>query len=81
MPAASAGGDAYAIAGVGLSAMGFDLPVTYDDIDEILPLPLAREREHFVKSAPLKQSKYEFLMHFHEEIEFRFENIEMCIYL
>lgn len=34
------GGDAYAIAGVGLSAMGFDLPVTYDDIDEILPLPL-----------------------------------------
>ena len=34
------GGDAYAIAGVGLSAMGFDLPVTYDDIDEIIPLPL-----------------------------------------
>ena len=33
-------GDAYAIAGIGLSAMGFDLPVTYDDIDEILPLPL-----------------------------------------
>ena len=33
-------GDAYAIAGVGLSAMGFDLPVTYDDIDEIIPLPL-----------------------------------------
>ncbi|MBN31772.1 MAG: hypothetical protein CL845_07270 [Crocinitomicaceae bacterium] len=34
-------GDAYAIAGIGLSAMGFDLPVTYDDIDEILPLPMA----------------------------------------
>ncbi len=33
-------GDAYAIAGVGLSAMGFDLPVTYDDIDEIIPLPM-----------------------------------------
>ncbi|MGB1122369.1 MAG: hypothetical protein ACPG08_02510 [Flavobacteriales bacterium] len=33
-------GGAYAIAGIGLSAMGFDLPVTYDDIDEILPLPL-----------------------------------------
>jgi hypothetical protein len=33
-------GDAYAIAGIGLSAMGFDLPVTYDDIDEMIPLPL-----------------------------------------
>ncbi len=33
-------GNAYAIAGIGLSAMGFDLPVTYDDIDEIIPLPL-----------------------------------------
>ena len=33
-------GDAYTIAGVGLSAMGFDLPVPYDDIDEMLPLPL-----------------------------------------
>ena len=33
-------GDAYAITGVGLSAMGFDLPITYDDIDEIIPLPL-----------------------------------------
>lgn len=33
-------GDAYTIAGVGLSAMGFDLPVPYDDIDEIIPLPL-----------------------------------------
>lgn len=33
-------GDAYTIAGIGLSAMGFDLPVTYDDIDEVLPLPL-----------------------------------------
>lgn len=33
-------GDAYSVAGVGLSAMGFDLPITYDDIDEIIPLPL-----------------------------------------
>lgn len=33
-------GNFYAIAGIGLSASGFDLPVTYDDIDEILPLPL-----------------------------------------
>ena len=33
-------GDVYAIAGLGLSAAGFDLPVAYDDIDEILPLPL-----------------------------------------
>lgn len=33
-------GNAYTIAGVGLSAMGFDLPVPYDDIDEMLPLPL-----------------------------------------
>ena len=33
-------GNFYAIAGIGLSASGFDLPVTYDDIDEILPLPM-----------------------------------------
>ena len=33
-------GNAYAIAGIGLSASGFDLPVTYDDKDEIIPLPL-----------------------------------------
>ncbi|MDA0913226.1 MAG: T9SS type A sorting domain-containing protein [Bacteroidetes bacterium] len=33
-------GDHYTIAGIGLSAAGFDLPVPYDDIDEILPLPL-----------------------------------------
>ena len=32
--------DVYSIAGIGLSASGFDLPVAYDDIDEILPLPL-----------------------------------------
>jgi hypothetical protein len=31
----------YGIAGIGLSSGGFDLPVTYDDIDEIFPLPLA----------------------------------------
>ncbi|HAD20621.1 MAG TPA: hypothetical protein DCF87_00745, partial [Opitutae bacterium] len=30
----------YAIAGIGLSSAGFDLPVTYDDIDEIFPLPI-----------------------------------------
>lgn len=33
-------GSAYTIAGIGLTASGFDLPITYDDIDEILPLPL-----------------------------------------
>jgi len=33
-------GSAYTVAGIGLSASGFDLPVTYDDKDEIIPLPL-----------------------------------------
>ncbi|MGA1374432.1 MAG: T9SS type A sorting domain-containing protein [Flavobacteriales bacterium] len=32
-------GNAYAICGIGLSASGFDLPVEYSDVDELLPLP------------------------------------------
>jgi hypothetical protein len=36
-------GDHYAIAGIGLSASGFDLPVTYDDIDEFFPIPFSFE--------------------------------------
>ena len=35
------GNDHYAIAGIGLSSSGFDLPVTYDDIDEFFPLPFS----------------------------------------
>ena len=31
----------YAIAGIGLSSSGFDLPVTYSDIDEFFPLPFS----------------------------------------
>ncbi len=31
----------YSIAGIGLSSSGFDLPVTYDDIDELFPLPFS----------------------------------------
>ena len=34
-------GDHFAIAGLGLSASGFDLPVQYADIDEWFPLPFA----------------------------------------
>ena len=34
-------GGHFAIAGIGLSASGFDLPVTYDDIDEFFPLPFS----------------------------------------
>ena len=33
-------GGHYTIAGIGLSASGFDLPVAYDDIDEFFPIPL-----------------------------------------
>lgn len=33
--------DHYAIAGIGLSSAGFDLPVTYSDIDEFFPLPFS----------------------------------------
>jgi hypothetical protein len=33
--------DYYAIAGIGLSSAGFDLPVPYDDIDEFFPLPFS----------------------------------------
>ncbi|MBV42980.1 MAG: hypothetical protein CL834_08095 [Crocinitomicaceae bacterium] len=43
-------GDHYAIAGVGLSASGFDLPVTYDDIDEFFPIPFSFE-ESFESTA------------------------------
>jgi hypothetical protein len=32
-------GNHYTICGVGLTSSGFDLPVTYSDIDELLPLP------------------------------------------
>lgn len=32
-------GSAYAICGIGLSSSGFDLPVEYSDVDELLPLP------------------------------------------
>jgi len=32
-------GNAYAICGIGLSSSGFDLPVEYSDVDELLPLP------------------------------------------
>jgi len=32
-------GSHYSIAGIGLSASGFDLPVAYDDIDEFFPIP------------------------------------------
>lgn len=33
--------DHFAIAGIGLSSAGFDLPVQYEDIDEWFPLPFA----------------------------------------
>jgi hypothetical protein len=32
-------GSAFAICGIGLSSSGFDLPVEYSDVDELLPLP------------------------------------------
>lgn len=34
-------GNHYTVCGVGLTSSGFDLPVTYSDIDEMLPLPCA----------------------------------------
>ncbi len=43
-------GDHYTIAGIGLSASGFDLPVTYDDIDEFFPIPFNFE-ESFESTA------------------------------
>ena len=37
-------GGHFAIAGIGLSASGFDLPVAYEDIDEFFPIPFSFEQ-------------------------------------